>query len=87
MEHFNSDKLAKYIRCVFQTLLPLDDALAFQMLDHALQVASETKQVDQCLLLVLCKLTSWLTCATPGRQKLPEYRGRMARGNNFQPRY
>lgn len=45
LEQFDSDKLAKYIRCIFQAILPLDDALAMQLLDQALQIAREGKQV------------------------------------------
>ncbi|KEY69696.1 hypothetical protein S7711_03182 [Stachybotrys chartarum IBT 7711] len=45
LEQFDSDKLAKYVRCIFQAILPLDDALAMQLLDQALQIAREGKQV------------------------------------------
>ena len=45
LDSFNNTKLAKYIRCVFQALLPQDDSLAMQMLDHAAQVASESAEV------------------------------------------
>lgn len=45
LEDFDSEKLAKYIRCMFQAILPLDDALALQLVDQALQIARESSQV------------------------------------------
>lgn len=45
IENFDSAKLAKYIRCMFQAVLPLDDGLALQLLGQALQIAREGRQV------------------------------------------
>jgi hypothetical protein len=45
LEHFDGTKLAKYIRCVFQATLLLDDNLALQLVDQAIQVSGEGQQV------------------------------------------
>lgn len=45
LEKFDNEKLAKYIRCMFQAILPLDDTLALQLLDQALQITREGHQV------------------------------------------
>ncbi|KAH7320882.1 meiosis protein SPO22/ZIP4 like-domain-containing protein [Stachybotrys elegans] len=44
LEGFDSEKLAKYIRCIFQAILPLEDTLAFQILEQAAQIAQESRQ-------------------------------------------
>ncbi|KAF7546657.1 hypothetical protein G7046_g9241 [Stylonectria norvegica] len=41
LEEFDNQRLAKYIRCMFQAILPLDDNLALQVVDQALQIARE----------------------------------------------
>ncbi|KAL7799887.1 meiosis protein SPO22/ZIP4 like domain-containing protein [Trichoderma ceciliae] len=45
MEKFDYEKLAKYIRCMFQAILGLDDASALQLVDQALQIAREGKEI------------------------------------------
>lgn len=42
MENFDGRKLAKYIRCLFQATLPLDDSLALQLLTEALDIARQS---------------------------------------------
>lgn len=49
LEKFDNEKLAKYIRCMFQAILPLDDALALQLVEQALQIARESSQVSRSL--------------------------------------
>lgn len=46
-EQFDSDKLARYIRCIFQAALPLDDAVAMQVLDQAVDVSRQCAQVSR----------------------------------------
>lgn len=45
LEDFDNQRLAKYVRCMFQAILPLDDNLALQVVDQALQIAREGSQV------------------------------------------
>ncbi|KAJ6439499.1 TPR-like protein [Purpureocillium lavendulum] len=45
LENFDGPRLAKYMRCIFQAVLPLDDGLALQLLDQALQLAREAAQM------------------------------------------
>ena len=46
MVDFKSDRLAQYLRCIIQALLPMaDDDAAREILDQAIQVAEEAKQV------------------------------------------
>ncbi|KAH6608155.1 hypothetical protein Trco_004468 [Trichoderma cornu-damae] len=45
LEEFDYEKLAKYIRCMFQAILGVDDSSALQLVDQALQIAHEGKQV------------------------------------------
>ncbi|GJN84559.1 hypothetical protein PLIIFM63780_008119 [Purpureocillium lilacinum] len=45
LENFDSARLAKYMRCIFQAVLPTDDGLALQLLDQALQLAREGAQL------------------------------------------
>ncbi|OAA52865.1 Meiosis specific protein SPO22 [Cordyceps fumosorosea ARSEF 2679] len=46
VEDFKSHHLAQYLRCMVQVLLPMaDDSAARDLLDQALQVAQESKQV------------------------------------------
>lgn len=47
LEDFDIQKLAKYLRCMFQAILPLDDSLALQVIDQALQIAREGGQVER----------------------------------------
>ena len=57
LEKFDSLKLAKYVRCIFQAILPLDDTLAMQLLDEAIQIACEGKTVSNaCLEIVKLSL-------------------------------
>ncbi|KAL7808306.1 SPO22 domain-containing protein [Trichoderma aethiopicum] len=44
LQHFDYEKLAKYIRCMFQAILGLDDASALQLIDQAIQIAREGKE-------------------------------------------
>ncbi|OAA44090.1 Meiosis specific protein SPO22 [Beauveria brongniartii RCEF 3172] len=46
LENFTSDRLAQYLRCMVQVLLPMtDDSAARDILEQAVQVAHEAKQV------------------------------------------
>jgi hypothetical protein len=45
LQHFDYEKLAKYIRCMFQAILGLDDDAALQLVDQAIQIAREGKEV------------------------------------------
>lgn len=38
---FNSTRLSKYIRCLFQAILPLDVPLALQLIDQAIKIAHD----------------------------------------------
>lgn len=53
LEEFDYEKLAKYIRCMFQAILGLDDASALQLVDQALQIAREGKEVSTFLPLYM----------------------------------
>ncbi|EGR47977.1 uncharacterized protein TRIREDRAFT_62938, partial [Trichoderma reesei QM6a] len=44
LQHFDYEKLAKYIRCMFQAILGLDDDAALQLVDQAIQIAREGKE-------------------------------------------
>ncbi|KAJ4857691.1 meiosis protein SPO22/ZIP4 like domain-containing protein [Trichoderma breve] len=44
LEEFDYEKLAKYIRCMFQAILGLDDTAALQLVDQAIQIAREGKE-------------------------------------------
>ncbi|KAF7547940.1 hypothetical protein G7Z17_g7379 [Cylindrodendrum hubeiense] len=46
LENFDNQRLAKYVRCMFQAILPLDDNLALQVVDQALQIAREGSQMQ-----------------------------------------
>jgi hypothetical protein len=46
LEEFDNQRLAKYMRCMFQAILPLDDNLAFQVVEQAVQIAREGSQVS-----------------------------------------
>ena len=50
LETFDAVKLAKYTRCLFQATLPLDDALAMNLLEESCRKAGELGEVS--LLLV-----------------------------------
>lgn len=45
LEHFDAEKLAKYIRCMLQAILPLDDTLGIQLLGQALRIARRGQEV------------------------------------------
>lgn len=45
LENFDCEKLAKYIRCVFQAILPLDCGLALELADQAHQIAQQSREV------------------------------------------
>ncbi|PFH60556.1 hypothetical protein XA68_10761 [Ophiocordyceps unilateralis] len=45
LDQFDCKKLAKYLRCLLQAVLPLDDGLALQLADQALRIAREGHQV------------------------------------------
>lgn len=44
LESFDALKLAKYTRCLFQAMLPLDDGLAMRLLDEACGKAKELRE-------------------------------------------
>lgn len=51
LEDFKCDRLAQYLRCMVQILLPMgDDALVRQVLEQAIQTAEEAKQASLLLL-------------------------------------
>lgn len=45
LDDMGAEKVAKYIRCLFQMVLPLEGGLAFQLADEALQLARESMTV------------------------------------------
>lgn len=45
VEGFGAERLAKYFRCLFQAILPLDDTLAAQLLDEAIDLARQAFNV------------------------------------------
>ncbi|KAF5630454.1 transcription factor [Fusarium tjaetaba] len=47
LEQFDNQQLAKYMRCMFQAILPLDDNLAFQVVGQAVQIAREGSQMQK----------------------------------------
>ncbi|KAL6357454.1 hypothetical protein LRP88_07621 [Fusarium phalaenopsidis] len=47
LEQFDNQRLAKYLRCMFQAVLPLDDSLALQVVEQALQIARECSQMQK----------------------------------------
>lgn len=53
LEEFDYEKLAKYIRCMFQAILGLDDTAALQLVDQAIQIAREGKEVSLCFSLFM----------------------------------
>ncbi|KAL5624996.1 hypothetical protein BROUX41_005056 [Berkeleyomyces rouxiae] len=42
LERFNSSKLAKYLRCLFQVVLPCSEDLALETLDNVLNIAKDS---------------------------------------------
>lgn len=44
---FDSAQLSKYIRCLFQTVLAVDDQLAAQLLDQAIEINAKAAEVSQ----------------------------------------
>lgn len=73
LQDFDGEKLAKYIRCMVQAVLPLDDALALQLIDQALQIAREGQQVGV-FLLPLCERRVVLARSPPfSSDPLPLY--------------
>ncbi|UZP34115.1 hypothetical protein NXS19_001931 [Fusarium pseudograminearum] len=46
LEGFDNKRLAKYIRCLFKAILPLDDRLALQVIGQTVKVAREGSQVQ-----------------------------------------
>ncbi|PNP45998.1 hypothetical protein THARTR1_10832 [Trichoderma harzianum] len=44
LDKFDYEKLAKYIRCMFQAILGLDDSATLQLVDQAIQIAREGKE-------------------------------------------
>lgn len=50
LEQFDNAKLAKYVRCIFQAILPLDETLALQLVHQATQIAREGSQVSPSML-------------------------------------
>ncbi|KAH7257673.1 meiosis protein SPO22/ZIP4 like-domain-containing protein [Fusarium tricinctum] len=47
LEQFDNQRLAKYIRCMFQAILPLNENLALQVVDQAVQIAREGSQMQK----------------------------------------
>jgi hypothetical protein len=46
LDKFDTQKLGKYLRCIFQVILPLDDTLALQLLEETSHIAREGSQVS-----------------------------------------
>lgn len=46
LEKFDNEKLSKYLRCIFQVILPVNDEMALQLVDESLKVAREGAQVS-----------------------------------------
>ncbi|RGP64107.1 transcription factor [Fusarium longipes] len=46
LEEFDNKRLAKYLRCLFKAILPLDDGLALQVTEQAAKLAREGSQVQ-----------------------------------------
>ncbi|KAL3606795.1 sporulation-specific protein 22 [Fusarium poae] len=46
LEGFDNTRLAKYIRCLFKAILPLNDGLALQVVEQAVKLAREGSQVQ-----------------------------------------
>ncbi|KAL7943849.1 meiosis protein SPO22/ZIP4 like domain-containing protein [Trichoderma barbatum] len=44
---FDAEKLAKYIRCMFQAIVGLDDDSALELVDQAIRLSREAKQVGK----------------------------------------
>lgn len=70
LEQFDNQRLAKYIRCMFQAILPLNDNLALQVAEQAVQIAREGSQVNDALSLLL------LSADTFSRELILGYRCR-----------
>lgn len=60
LENFDSEKLAKYIRCVFQATISLDDAMAMEFLNQAIEVATESQHVSRLLACLPMSSPTWL---------------------------
>lgn len=45
LEDLGLENVARYIRCLFQMVLPLEGGMAFQLADEALQLAREAAGV------------------------------------------
>lgn len=46
LEGLGVEKVAKYIRCLFQMVLPLQGSMAFQLADESLQLVREALTVS-----------------------------------------
>lgn len=46
LEGLGVEKVAKYIRCLFQMVLPLEGSMAFQLADEALHLVREALAVS-----------------------------------------
>lgn len=61
--HFDTAQLSKHIRCLFQIVLAVDDQLAAQLLDQAIEINSKAVQVSMskhCYLIITNK-QGWKT--------------------------
>lgn len=58
LEGFDNERLAKYIRCLFKAILPLDDRLALQVIEQAVKVAREGSQVSEPIPMLLWQYVS-----------------------------
>lgn len=45
LDNMDLERVAKYIRCLFQMILPLECGMAFQLAGEALQLAREAASV------------------------------------------
>lgn len=45
LENYDNEKMFKYIRCMFQAILPSDDDAALQLIEKAVQIARESREV------------------------------------------
>ncbi len=46
LEEVDTAKLTKYIRCLFQVILPEDNRRAFQLIEEACNLARQASQVS-----------------------------------------
>lgn len=86
LDEFDNQQLAKYIRCMFQAILPLDDNLALQVVDQALKVAREGSQVRSSSQSLADSLQEYALISTTDKEAIPSRRTRLGDRNDVQSR-